>query len=212
MLIVESDPTVRASLHSWFRGAGYSIVQLPAGASKIRAFEAAHPDLVLIDQTSDGLVVLGALRERSTVPIMAIATSNDTEATRIGVLELGADDVVAPGREMLARARALLRRIARQVATDELFIDLQGHQVRKGDQRIDLPKREFEVLAFLASSPRRVFSHMQIMDGVWGAKSSEQRITTVAEHVYRIRHRIEDDPVRPRYVVTVRGAGYRFEP
>lgn len=213
MLIVESDPASRLSITSWFDAAGYTIAPTRPRLPMLRAFELSSPDIVLVDQTVGGLAFIKVIRDCSDVPIMAIASTTDSEESRIRTLELGADDIVMPGKEMLARARALLRRVARGMPySNTLQIDLDSHQVRKGNQVIELPHREFELLAHLAASPHKVFKHAELLQDLWGLPLDAARLVTITEYVYRIRRKIEDDPAHPCHLVTVRGAGYRFEP
>lgn len=215
MLIVEEDPATRFSITSWFRGCGYSVAPIPRYGTLLRAYEESRPDLVLVDQTLKGMAFLGVLRLQSNVPIIVIARPGDTEDTRIRALELGADDVISPGREMLARARAVLRRAQQLTNLDStvLHIDRVSRQIRKGGKLIPaMPEREFELLAFFAASPHRAFNHSELLEEVWGVPMDRRHVKAVIEHVYRLRRRIEDNPERPKHLITVRGVGYRFEP
>jgi DNA-binding response OmpR family regulator len=147
-------------------------------------------------------------------------TARGEEADRIVGLELGADDYVTKPfspRELVARVRSVLRRAddvrdaAGRLVFDDLVIDAGSRDVRRGDTEIRLTAREFDLLYFLASHPRRVFSRDQLMLRVWGYRSALET-GTVTVHVRRLREKIEADPSHPRFVETVWGVGYRFTP
>jgi two-component system alkaline phosphatase synthesis response regulator PhoP len=149
-----------------------------------------------------------------------LLTAASDEADRVLGFEIGADDYVIKlflPRELVARIRALLRR-ARQsdsaslMAFDDLVIDPQAREVFLAGQEVKLTGREFDLLVFMASSPRRAYTREQLLQQVWNSEPSWQNVATVTEHIHRIRRRIETDPAKPRFLVTVRGAGYRFDP
>jgi two-component system phosphate regulon response regulator PhoB len=133
---------------------------------------------------------------------------------------LGADDyVIKPfsPAELSARIASVLRRVRPSDAQtrldfDGLQIDRASREVTVRGQVVDVPAREYEVLAFLASSPRQAFSREQLLEQVWGSSGNRQGAATVTEHVRRLRRRIEEDPEHPRWLKTVRGVGYRFDP
>ena len=146
-------------------------------------------------------------------------TARDDEIDRILGLELGADDyVVKPfsPRELAARVRAVLRRSGagpkRRAAFGELEIDFHAREVHLRGDIVELTAREFDLLAFLARSPRRVFSHEELLAEVWHSTREWQDPSTVTEHVRRIRTKIEEDREHPRWIRTVRAAGYVFDP
>jgi DNA-binding response OmpR family regulator len=167
----------------------------------------------------DGLAVLARLRETGTLPVILL-TARDAEDDRIRGLDLGADDyVVKPfsPRELAARVRSLLRRAraagpAGVLEFEGLRIDLGARDVSVGGEPAGLTRREFDVLATLASAPRQAFSRAQLLRRVWGSQEAWQTPATVTEHVRRLRRKIESDPERPRWVQTVQRVGYRFEP
>jgi DNA-binding response OmpR family regulator len=181
-----------------------------------------RPDLVVLDvmlPRMDGFAVLRALREIADVPVILL-TARSEEPDRVLGLELGADDyVVKPfsPRELAARVRSVLRRSRRPAAADRLefeglVIDGPAREARVGGRVVELTPKEFDLLAFLAASPRRVFSRGQLLEQVWDSSPDYQDSSTVTVHVRRIRQKIEDDPDTPRWITTVWGVGYRFEP
>jgi DNA-binding response OmpR family regulator len=182
---------------------------------------AGSTDVVILDTGPgvDQLAVLSEVRRRSDVPVIMLS-SRSGEADRVVGLELGADDyVVKPlsPRELVARVRSVLRR-ARPTAPrcrlvfDGLSIDLDTREVVVAGRGVETTAREFDLLAFLAASPRQVFSRGQLLQHVWDSSIDFQDPSTVTVHVRRLRLKIETDPKRPRWITTVVGVGYRFEP
>jgi DNA-binding response OmpR family regulator len=179
------------------------------------------PRVVVLElRTYDGLGGITALRSITDAPTIAVIDEQRT-VDPVDVLEAGADDFVtkpcAP-RDVAAKVRAWLRRTTGgPIATASerfgaLEIDLAAREVRVRGQLVAVPPREFDLLAFLVQRPRRAFTRAELLERVWSASASWLGPATVTEHVRRLRHRIEDDPARPRWVRTVRGIGYRFEP
>jgi DNA-binding response OmpR family regulator len=168
---------------------------------------------------TDGLDLCRWIRARSDLPVIML-TARGEEADRIVGLELGADDYVTKPfspRELAARVRSVLRRSAQQPATldrvafGEVELDPNAREVTKAGATLELTAKEFDLLHFLASHPRHVFSRDQLMDRVWGY-SAALDTGTVTVHIRRLREKIEDDPSRPRFLQTVWGAGYRLSP
>jgi DNA-binding response OmpR family regulator len=221
VLVVDDDEGVRALLTRYLELEGYEVDQAVDGPSALESLASRPPDLVLLDvmlPMEDGLQILTRVRRESDVAVILL-TGRDGEADRVLGLKLGADDyVVKPfsPAEVAARIASVLRRVHPSSATtlefDGLVIDLTTREVYVNDQPVTLTAKEFDLLAFLASSPRQVFSREQLLDGVWPSSSDWQCPDTVTEHVRRLRRRIEDEPERPRWIVTVWGVGYRFEP
>jgi DNA-binding response OmpR family regulator len=203
------------------------VVVASSGASALTAASSAEPDLVLLDivlGAEDGRDVLRELRLISDVPTIFL-TGRGLESERIAGLKMGADDyIVKPFAlgEVLARIESVLRRSGVSLAQNEIerpnlkFGELQinesTHEVRLAGELLDLTSKEFSLLAFLASSPRQVFSREQLLEHVWSSSSEWQNDATVTEHIRRLRSKIESDPDHPRWITTVRGFGYRFEP
>ncbi|RIK39860.1 MAG: DNA-binding response regulator, partial [Chloroflexi bacterium] len=180
------------------------------------------PDLVILDVMLpglDGFEVCRRIRARSNVPILMLTARGD-EVDRVIGLEIGADDyLVKPFslRELLARVRALLRRATAAPASrtgsyqsDDLRVSDEERRAWKGDQELDLRPRELALLSFFMRNRSIAVTRRQILDGAWGAEfAGDER--TVDVHVRALRELIEDDPHRPKRIVTVRGVGYRFE-
>ncbi|MEN3314689.1 MAG: two-component system, OmpR family, response regulator ResD [Acidimicrobiaceae bacterium] len=221
ILVVDDDSPTRTLLRRLLATEGYAVDEAPDGPSALDKVASAAPDLVLLDVMiggQDGLEVLEGLRRTSDVPVILLTARGD-EADRVLGFRLGADDyVVKPfsTAELTSRIAAVLRRAGQMRSSSpldfgELRIDLDRREVIVNGAPVDLPAREYEVLAFLASSPGQTFSRDQLLERVW-PRSAHRDGGTVTEHIGRLRRRIEHDPARPRWVRTVRGIGYRFEP
>ncbi len=222
ILVVDDDTPTRALLREVLTLEGYAVDEAADGTTAMNEVARLGPDLILLDVMmpgQDGLDVLAMLRRTTDVPVILL-TAKDHEDDRVVGLRLGADDyVVKPfsPAELAARIATVLRRTvaARPPAHldfDDLQIDLVSRQVTVRGRMIDLPAREYELLVFLASRPRQALSREQLLEAVWGSSPERQQPSTVTEHVRRVRGRIEEDPDRPRWLRTVRGVGYRFDP
>jgi DNA-binding response OmpR family regulator len=227
VLVVDDEPMLRNLLSRLLRMEGYTVIEAEDGQAALELVDSRSPDLVLLDvmlPARDGLDVLGDLRRTSEVPVILVSALGE-EADRVLGLKMGADDyVVKPfsAAELSARIESVLRRAqmratvapgsVNRLAFDGLVIDLQTRDVTVGGERAEMTAKEFDLLAFLAASPRQVFSREQLLRQVWGSSSEWQSDATITEHVRRLRRKIEDDPDRPRWITTVRGVGYRFEP
>lgn len=224
ILVVEDEPIVRDVVTRYLTQAGYATHVAADGAQAQRLFADEEPGLVILDvmlPRVDGLDVCRWIRERSSVPIIML-TARGEEADRIVGLELGADDYVTKPfspRELVARVKAVLRRggpVAgddkrKRITTADLDIDPDTREVLRDGKPLSLTAREFDLLHFLASNPRTVFTRDQIMDRVWGYQSATDT-GTVTVHVRRLREKVERDPSHPAHVETVWGVGYRFVP
>ncbi len=227
ILVVDDDPEITKLLEKFLSGEGYVVVLAASGAAALSATSAMEPDLVLLDivlGNEDGRDVLRELRLISDVPTIFL-TGRGLEAERIAGLKLGADDyIVKPFSlgEMSARIESVLRRsgvntLQHQIeAPTIVFTDLQinesTHEVRLRGELLDLTSKEFALLAFMASSPRQVYSRAQLLEHVWSSSAEWQNEATVTEHIRRLRAKIEVDPDHPQWIKTIRGVGYRFEP
>jgi DNA-binding response OmpR family regulator len=226
VLVVDDDAQVRQLLTEALEGEGFAVVEAADGEAALALFEMNPPALVVLDVRLpglDGLQLLARIRRAGQVPVILL-TARGEESDRVVGFDLGADDyVVKPfsPREVVARVRAVLRRVApaapaaplaERLEYGDLVIDLAAREVTANGRAVHLTRREFDLLAFLASSPRRVFSREQLLDRVWESQPGWQSPTTVTEHMRRLRQQVEADPDQPRHLVSVRGVGYRFEP
>jgi DNA-binding response OmpR family regulator len=222
VLVVDDEPIVREVVVRYLVREGYRTLEAGDGDHARRLIESREPSLVVLDVMlpgTDGLELCRWIRTRSELPVIML-TARGEEADRIVGLELGADDYLTKPfspRELAARVRTVLRRAGREPPKGErlslngLTIDAASREVTKGGMPLTLTAREFDLLWFLASHPRRVFSRHQLMDGVWGY-SAALDTGTVTVHVRRLREKIEDEPSHPRFLQTVWGVGYRFAP
>jgi len=221
ILVIDDEPEIRSLLGQVLANHGFAVTEAGDASGATAQLEATAPDLVVLDlglPDRSGLEVLRDIRKVSGVPVIVL-TGRGEEIDRVVGLELGADDyVVKPvsGRELVARIRAVLRRgtfdQSHVLTFDGLTIDLDSRDVLRPDGPATLTAREFDLLAFLARSPRQVFSIGQLLMHVWHTDPSWQDRSTVAEHVYRVRRKIDPAPDGHSWIGTVRNSGYRFEP
>lgn len=222
MLVVDDEPMVREVVTAYLERDGYRVTTAADGHAALEALETTHPDLVVLDvmlPKLDGFDVLTQLRKQTDVPVILL-TARTEEVDRVLGLELGADDyVVKPfsPRELAARVRSVLRRARplpshRNLEFGRLMIDGATREVTKDGVAIELTPKEFDLIAFLADSPRQVFSRSQLLEHVWDSSADYQDPSTVTVHIRRLRRKLEDDPEQPEWLETVWGVGYRFEP
>jgi DNA-binding response OmpR family regulator len=220
VLVVDDEPKIVEVVGDYLRNAGFSVTTAADGEGAVALARARPPDLVVLDlglPGLDGLDVARELRRASQVPIIML-TARREETDRVLGLELGADDyLVKPfsPRELLARVRAVLRRTEGSEAGRERFtvgdvaVDTGRRQVTVGDRAVELTATEFDLLAELARKPGRVFTRAQLLGTIHGVVV-ESYERTVDAHIKNIRRKLEPDPHRPRYLLTVQGVGYRF--
>ncbi len=223
LLVVDDDPDVRRVLVRMLEEEGYTASEAEGGDQAKTALEVGAPELILLDlmlSGEDGFELLADIRRTSDVPVI-ILSAKMSESDRVLGLRLGADDyVVKPfsGPELSARVASVLRRYTHTPAGPtvmdfgDLMIDSVAREVRLRGELVDTTMKEFDLLAFLAASPRQVFSREQLLDHVWGSSSAWQDDGTVTEHIRRIRQKLRATAARDRWISTVRGVGYRFEP
>jgi len=220
VLVVDDEPIVREVVVRYLAREGHETLEAADGNAARDAIERSEPDLVVLDVMlpgTDGLELCRWIRARSGLPVIML-TARGEEADRVVGLELGADDYVTKPfspRELAARVRSVLRRTAPTEETVErlTFGDIElertTREARKGGEEVRLTVKEFDLLWFLASHPRRVFSRDQLMASVWGYTAALDT-GTVTVHVRRLREKVEDDPSEPKYLETVWGIGYRL--
>ncbi len=222
VLVVDDEPRVREVVAAYLERDGYRVEQAGDGDTARSRLDSFNPDLVILDimfPGASGLDLLGELRKRSDVPVILL-TARAEETDRILGLELGADDyVVKPfsPRELVARVRTVLRRarpepIEETIELDGLNIDSRSREVSVDGESVDLTAKEFDLLLYMASHPRQVFSRSQLLEQVWDSSPEWQDPATVTVHVRRLRKKLEADPAEPRWLETVWGVGYRFNP
>ncbi|MEX0674294.1 MAG: response regulator transcription factor [Gaiellaceae bacterium] len=222
VLVVDDEPTIREVVVRYLRRDGFQTLEAADGERARELVETGKPSLVVLDVMlpgTDGLSLCRWIRSRSSLPVILLTARGD-EVDRIVGLELGADDYVTKPfspRELAARVRTVLRRSGpeapreERLSIGELVIDAATREVTNDGEPVQLTAKEFDLLWFLASHPRRVFSRDQLMSRVWGYEAAFDT-GTVTVHVRRLREKIEADPSKPRLLETVWGVGYRLSP
>ena len=222
LLVVDDDSRVRTVVSWQLESEGYVVREAADGNAAWRGIVEQRPDLVVLDLSLPGLAgldLLRRLRERGDRTPVVVLSGRSGEGDRILGLDLGADDYLvkpfSPG-ELAARVRSVLRRATGHLAAQPppgagprsgLHIDPSTREVELDGHPVPLTAREFDLLAFLAGHPRQVFTRAQLLEQVWSSSSRWQSEATVTEHVHRLRHKLAG-----RFLITVRGVGYRLEP
>lgn len=226
ILVVEDEPDIRKLVHYHLAQERFRVLEAEDGEKALSAMQRLRPNLVILDLMLpglSGLEVCRLLRERpetTAMPILML-TAKAGEADRVVGLEMGADDYLPKPfspREMVARVRALLRRAAAQSnAVDqpaynkgELNIDYSTYDVSVAGKPVKLTLKEFELLRFLVQNPNRVLNRDQLLDRVWGGDTFVTP-RTVDVHIRRLRKAIERDDSNPKWILTLRGVGYKFD-
>jgi DNA-binding response OmpR family regulator len=222
ILVVDDEPIVRDVVVRYLEREGYRTLEAADGDAAREVIERTDPDLVVLDLMlpgTDGLELCRWIRSTSELPVIML-TARGEEADRVVGLELGADDYVTKPfspRELAARVRTILRRTTtagpagRKLKFGEVVLERETREARRAGAELRLTAREFDLLWFLASHPRRVFSREQLMASVWGYTAALDS-GTVTVHVRRLREKVEDVPSKPRHLQTVWGIGYRLVP
>jgi len=220
ILVVDDEEMIVRTVKAYLDQEGFKTYTASDGEEALRAFSEKGPDLIVLDlmlPKVSGVEVTKRIRSTSRVPIIML-TAKASEADRVVGLELGADDyVVKPfsPRELVARIRAVLRRIegdaagGEQIRTGNLDIDLKTREVKVKGDLIELTPTEFDLLAFLARHPGQVFTRLQLLREVQGY-TYDAFARTIDTHVKNLRRKIEEDSKDPKYILTVHGVGYRF--
>ena len=232
ILVVEDEPTLVETLRYNLKRQGYVVSVATDGLMALSLARKEQPDLILLDimlPEMDGIEVCRILRQEMTAPIIML-TARDEEIDKVVGLEVGADDYITKPfsmRELIARVKANLRRVrltreesvspkkgegeAQRLTYGDLVVDLGRREVLKGGQPVAMTPREFDLLAFLARNRGIALSRDLILERVWGWDFAGGT-RTVDVHIRGLREKLEADPAHPTRIVTVRGAGYRFEP
>jgi len=221
VLIVEDDPNLLEALRYNVRKEGHDVVTAVDGVQALEVARMNKPDLVILDIMLPGLSgfeVCRILRKEMTVPILVL-TARDDEIDKVTGLDLGADDYMTKPfsmRELLARIRAMLRRVEIQTAIPEMplkfgdiEVDTGHHVITKAGNVLSLTPKEFDLLAFLTKNKGLVFTRDQLLEKVWGYNYSGDT-RTVDVHIRWLREKIEDNPEEPKCLITIRGVGYKF--
>ncbi len=225
ILVVDDEASIREVLTQYLELEGFTVLQAADGVEALRSAEAQPPDLIVLDLMlpgMDGLEVCRRLRATSAVPILMLTARSD-ETDKLAGFAVGADDYVTKPfspREVVVRVQAIMRRIEAtsvpaMVLDDTLHlgnltIRPQLRYVEREGTPIELTAKEFDLLHFLATHPKQVFTRQQLLDNVWDYGYYGDA-STVTVHIRRLREKVEQDPARPRHVKTVWGVGYKFE-
>ena len=227
ILIVEDEAAVARGLEYGLKSEGFSVLWATNGAQALELARREEPHLILLDirlPDISGFDVCRQLRQEDYRMPVLMLTARDEEVDKVLGLELGADDyIVKPYslRELISRVRANLRRAYGDLAVPtsadlvrfgDIKIDLEQLQVRKANAQVYLTPIEFRLLKHLVTHPNRPFSREALIEQVWGYESDVGSDRTVDVHIRHLRKKIEDDPANPRWIVTIRGMGYKFSP
>jgi DNA-binding response OmpR family regulator len=233
ILVVDDDAKIVRLVRTYLERDGFTVVTAADGPAALEAIETHQPALVVLDlmlPELDGRAVIRAVRrdeEAARTPILVLSARSST-IDRIAGLEDGADDYLpkpfSPA-ELVLRVKSILRRAAPTsevsagagtgatagpvIRHGDLTIDASRHEVRRGDEAIDLTRVEFRLLSAILGADGRVLSRDQLLDAVYGQDAADVLDRTIDVHIRRLRDKLDDDPDAPRYVQTVRGVGYR---
>ena len=219
ILIAEDDGDIRALLRLYLESEGYHVLEADNGAQALTLARDESPDMAILDVMMpqlNGYELTRALRKFSEIPIL-ILSAKSQDSDKILGLNLGADDYIAKPFnpvEIVARVKAQLRRATREssatLTVRDLTLDTSSFQLTKGGKSISLTPMEYKILALLMRSPGRIFTKIQLYEGAVGSYF-EGDDNTMMVHISKLREKIEDDPRDPRYIITVRGLGYKIE-
>ncbi len=222
VLIIDDEPQIRRALRAGLERTGYSVSAAASGEEGLDLAAEHPPDLIILDLAmsgTDGFSVCEELRKWTKVPIIVLSV-RDSEEDKIRALDLGADDYLTKPfgvGELLARMRAVMRRLANDEAEDnqptfragDLEIDYVHRQVRMADTEIHLTPKEYDLLRCMIQYRNRVVTHRQLLSKVWGPEFAEDT-HTLRVHVANLRNKLESDPARPHFIRTEPRIGYRF--
>jgi DNA-binding response OmpR family regulator len=221
ILIIEDEPAMVAGLRDNFEYEGYEVISAGDGVTGLERALTDNPDLVVLDvmmPRMSGLDVCKQLKARHPkVPIIML-TARGQEIDKVVGLELGADDYVTKPfsvRELMARVKAVLRRVSQQAAPPEIYrfndieVNIRGNEVRRAGKPIELSAKEFALLVYFISHPQETLSRDRLLDEVWGYDSYPST-RTVDTHIVHLRQKLEPNPEEPRFILTVHGSGYKF--
>lgn len=223
VLIIEDNIDIQKIISMNLSLEGFCYTIAGTGMDAIKKVRENEPDLILLDielPDMNGIDLCQQLREMTAVPILYV-TCNNEDREKILAFAMGGDDYIEKpfnSRVLIARIKAHLRRnsinhnqnvFKKRITFDDIVIDLSAHEVTKNGKAIELTAKEFELLTFFARHPNQVFSAEQLLDQIWGYDSFSEK-STIIVHISNLRKKIEDYPINPSYIVTMRGAGYKF--
>lgn len=219
ILVVDDEAPIRRALRSALTGHGYEVEVADGGATALDAIATWAPEAVVLDLMMpgvDGFEVVRQTRTWSQVPIVVLSARGE-ERSKVEALDLGADDYLTKPfgiEELLARLRAVLRRSgtpqAQRMTVGDVTIDVARHVVTKAGQEVHLTPTEYDLLRVLATNAGKVLTHRQLLERVWGGYAAENS-QQLRVYVNYLRRKLEDDPSRPRWLVTEPGVGYRLK-
>ena len=218
VLVVDDEPQIRRALRTGLAGHGYEVETADDGETALAMLAARLPDLVVLDLMMpgvDGFEVLRQTRGWAKVPVIVLSARGE-ERAKVDALDLGADDYLTKPfgmEELLARIRAVLRRAGAPdspaISLGDVTIDFARHVVTKGDAEVHLTPTEYDLLRVLATNAGKVLTHRQLLERVWGSYAAENS-QQLRVYVNYLRRKLEDDPARPRLILTEPGVGYRL--
>jgi two-component system, OmpR family, KDP operon response regulator KdpE len=218
ILVVDDEPQIRRALKTALTGHGYDVEVAEDGAAALTAIPTWAPDAIVLDLMMpgvDGFEVVRQTRTWSQVPIVVLSARGE-ERAKVEALDLGADDYLTKPfgiDELLARLRAVLRRTGApqspRITVGDVTIDVARHVVTKGGEEVHLTPTEYDLLRVLATNAGKVLTHRQLLERVWGGYAAENS-QQLRVYVNYLRRKLEDDPSRPRLLVTEPGIGYRL--
>jgi two-component system KDP operon response regulator KdpE len=219
ILIVEDEEETAAAISQLLETAGFTTVAVDAGLAALRELQSSPPDLVLLNTTlpdMDGVELLRQMRERSSLPLIAVSDTTEDRTETVRALDAGADDIVdrhAPPEELVARIGALLRRVEWSPASEprlqirQLSLDVNRRVVFLGERKLQLTPIEYSLLITLMRSAGQVVAHDDLLKAVWPASDTGD-YSVLRVNISRLRQKLEDNPRRPGYILTVPGRGY----
>ncbi len=225
ILIIDDELAIRRFLRATLRGHGYRVIEAATAQEGLARTSEQRPDLIVLDlglPDQDGLDVTRALRQWTLTPIVVLS-ARDQESDKVAALDAGADDYVTKpflASELLARIRVSLRHAAAILAAGNVpgepeygigpwRVDPVGHRIIAGETEVRLTPVEFSLLAALMRNPGKLMTHRKLLEEVWGPNSAQQ-LHYLRVYMHQLRHKLEVDPARPRYLITEPGAGYRL--
>ena len=220
ILVVDDEKQIVEIVRAYLERDGFQVITAYGGISALEQARRQHPDLIILDlmlPEMSGWDVCRALRKEMDTPVIMLTARDDVTDKIVG-LEMGADDYVTKPfdpKELVSRVRAVLRRtetrpVNKNITLGDLSIDTEKRLVRMANRVIELTPIEFELLRVMAESPGRVYNRMQLLDKIQG-DAYEGYERTIDSHIKNLRKKIEPDPEKPQYVVTVYGVGYKVE-